>query len=173
MIFKKVSHGVPQSFVFGPLLFVLFINNMHNSVEYCKVHHYANDTNSINRQLTQKINRQVNCGLFLICHWLQANKINLNASKTEIIIFHPKNKQITKHLNFRISGQKISTCRNVKYLGVTLEENAHPLIMILKFLTQLFSTQRQGFLPLHVKTMIYLKLPEILTLPRPMVLMIY
>ena len=53
----------------------------------------------------------------------RANKINLNVDKTEMIIFQPKNKQITKHLNFRISGQKINTCRNFKYLGVTLEEN--------------------------------------------------
>ena len=51
--------------------------------------------------------------------------------------------------------------------------NTHSLTMILRFLTQLFSTQRRGFLPLLVKTMIYLKLSEILTLARPMVLMIY
>ena len=71
----------------------------------------------------KEINRQINHDLSLLCHWLQAKKINLNASKTEIIIFQPKNKQIIKHLNFRIRGQKINTCRYVKYLGVTLEEN--------------------------------------------------
>ena len=71
----------------------------------------------------KKINRQVNCNLSLICHWLRANEINLNASKAELIIFKPKNKQIAKHLNFRISGQKINTCWNVKYLGFKLEEN--------------------------------------------------
>ena len=37
----RVLHGS----VFGPLLFILFINNMTSSVEYCKVHHYMNDTN--------------------------------------------------------------------------------------------------------------------------------
>ena len=59
----------------------------------------------------------------LICDWLRANKLSLNASKTEIVIFRPKNKQINKYLNFRISGQKIDTCKNVRYLGVLLEEN--------------------------------------------------
>ena len=97
---------------------------MHNSDEYCKVHHYADDANLlITDNSLKKINRQVNCDLSLICHWLQAKKINVNASKTEITIFRPKNKQITKHLNFRISGQKTNTCRNFKYLGVTLEES--------------------------------------------------
>ena len=55
----------------------------------------------------------------------QGKKIltNLNASKTEIIIYRPRKKQITKHLNFRISGQRMNTCIDVKYLGITLEEN--------------------------------------------------
>ena len=51
------------------------------------------------------------------------NLKNLNTSKTEIIIYRPRKKQITKHLNFRISGQKMNTCINVKYPGITLEEN--------------------------------------------------
>ena len=44
--------------------------------------------------------------LALIVQWLRSNKISLNADKTEIIIFRSKRKQITKYLNFRISGQK-------------------------------------------------------------------
>ena len=80
---------------------------MHNSVKNCKIHHFAN---AINLLLTnsslKKINRQVNNKLSLIFHWIRANKISLNTSKTEIIIFRPRKKQITKHLNFRISGQK-------------------------------------------------------------------
>ena len=51
--------------------------------------------------------------------------------------------------------------------------NAHPLTMTLKFVTQLFSTDRQSFLPLLVKTIIALKLSEILTLAEIMLLMIY
>ena len=116
---RTVSHGAPQGSILGPLLFILFINDMHNSVEYCKVHQYADDTKLLlTDNSLKKVNRQVNRDLSLVCHWLRANKINLNASKTEIIIFRSKNIQITKHLNFRISGQKINTCRNVKYLGV-------------------------------------------------------
>ena len=113
---RTVSHGVPQGFILGRLLFILFINDINNSVEYCKVHHYADNTNLLlTDNSLETVNRQVNRDLSLIFHWLRESKINLNASKTEIIIFRPKNKQITKYLNFRISDQKINTCRNVKY----------------------------------------------------------
>ena len=56
--------------------------------------------------------------------WLRANKILLNASKTEIVLFKSKNKsKVTKHLNFRISGQKIIPVSKVKYLGILLDEH--------------------------------------------------
>ena len=64
----------------------------------------------------KKINQQVNQDKI-------KNKISLNTSKTEIIIFRPKQKQITKHLNFRISAQKINTCGKVRYLSIILEEH--------------------------------------------------
>ena len=62
--------------------------------------------------------------LFIIfCLWLSANKISPNTSKTEIIIFRPKQKQITKHLHFRTSEQRINTCSKVRYLSIILEEH--------------------------------------------------
>ena len=97
---------------------------MNKSVKNSKVHHYADDTHLLlTEKSLKKINKQVNQDLALICRWLRANKISLNTSKTEIIIFRPKQKQITKHLNFRISGQKINTCSKVRYLSVILEEH--------------------------------------------------
>ena len=51
------------------------------------------------------------------------NKISLNTSKTEILTFKPKGKSSTKHLNFRISGEKINTSSTINYLAVLLHEN--------------------------------------------------
>ena len=68
--------------------------------------------------MTQKINQYINHDLSLIVQWLWANRISLSQAKAEIIIFRSKGKIITKHLNFRISGQKIDPINQTKYLGI-------------------------------------------------------
>lgn len=43
----KITYGVPQGSVLGPLLFITFINDLHESISHCEVHHFADDTNLI------------------------------------------------------------------------------------------------------------------------------
>ena len=71
-------------------------------------HHSADDTNLllIDKSL-KKINKHVNRDFKLTVDWIRANKLSLNVSKTEIVLFKLKNKKITKQLNVRVSGQKI------------------------------------------------------------------
>ena len=49
--------------------------------------------------------------------------MNPDPDKTEIIIFRSKRKQISKYLNFRISGQKINVSNKVRYLGIEIEQH--------------------------------------------------
>ena len=69
------------------------------------------------------INKLINHDLALLVQWLRANKISLNASKTKLVLFRPKENAITKNFNFRISGEKIKLSRTLKYLGFILNEN--------------------------------------------------
>ena len=87
------------------------------------VHHFGDDTNIIfSLKSLKKVNKCINHDLSLLVQWLWANRISLNTNKTEIILFWTKNKKITKNLNFRISGQKIDTIKQTKYLGIYLDE---------------------------------------------------
>ena len=102
------------------LLFLICINDLNNIIKYTDLHHFADDTNLLlSDKPLKKINKHINHDLKLLNIWLRANKI-LNASKTEIILFRPKSQSnITKHLNFRISGQYIGRISEVKYLGLS------------------------------------------------------
>ena len=120
---RTLSHILwsDAGFVLGLLLFLIFINDLLDSVKSSTVYHFADDTNLLyaNKSL-KKINKLVNHNIVLIAKWLRANNISPNTSKTEIILFCPKRKTISKRLNFRISKQKLNISKNVKYLGITL-----------------------------------------------------
>ena len=119
-----INTGVPQGSILGPLLFLIYINDLHKCINHATPYHYADDTNLlIISESLKKLNQKTNHNLSSLVKWLRANKISLNTNKTELIIFKSKRFRINKHLNFRISGQKIIPVNSIKYLSIKLDEN--------------------------------------------------
>ena len=103
----EITYGVPQGSILGPLLFLVYINDLHEAVTHSLIHHFVNDSNILYcSKSLKKINKYINHDLSQIRQWLRANRISINANKTELIIFRPKNKSITRQLNSRIVVKK-------------------------------------------------------------------
>ena len=106
------------------MLFLTYINDLHYSIKFCNIHHFADDTNLINFNSSIKvINKQVNKDLKTLSNWLNANKICLNVSKTEIVLFRSAKKQLDFSLKLKLNGKKLYTTNSVKYLGVKIDKH--------------------------------------------------
>ena len=121
---KTISFGVPQGSVLGPLLFLIYINDLNLSVKNSTVHHFADDTNLlyINKSL-KLICKKVNYDLKGITDWLNANRISLNVNKTEFVIFRSPRKPIDSEINIKLNGKHLYPSTHIKYLGVLIDEH--------------------------------------------------
>ena len=113
---------MPQESVLEPLLFLLYINDLHVAIKHCTVHHFADDTNLliINKSL-KRLNKLLNSDLKNLANWLNTNKISLNVSKTELILFKPKRKPLDINMNIKLNGKRLYPTDSVKYLGVKID----------------------------------------------------
>ena len=65
----------------------------------------------------------INSDLRCLCRWLRVNKISLNKSKTELLIFKHPNKTINHEFKFKMDGKKLYPSKFVKYLGILIDSN--------------------------------------------------
>ena len=79
----------------------------------------ADDTNLLNISKSPKqLQKQLNIDLKLLYKWLLANKISLNCTKTELILFHKPGKSINYNFKIKMNGHCILPSDSIKYLGV-------------------------------------------------------
>ena len=82
----------------GPILFLLYINDLNQAIVHSKVHHFADDTNFLYASHSlRKINKAINFDLSNLVQWLRANKISEREQN------RTSNFQITEKTNLRKS----------------------------------------------------------------------
>ena len=119
---KNIPHGVPQGSVLGPLLFLIYINDLHTAIRSSKVFHFADDTNLLNISNSAKLlQKSMNADLKILYNWLLANKISLNCDKTEIIFFRKPGEK-SPDLRIKMNGHRLYPSSSIKYLSMYLDE---------------------------------------------------
>ena len=123
---KSVSIGVPQGSILGPLLFLLYVNDISNAIsDPCiKTFLFADDTNVfVEGTKFEDIKAKSESAITQLASWFVDNRLSLSIEKTHFSIFHKARQKIPKELDkLQFNGQEILRVNSVKYLGILLDD---------------------------------------------------
>lgn len=118
---KQIFAGVPQGSILGPLLFLIYMNDINEGISSC-MKLFADDT-SLLRSLTnnQDINI-LNDDLDKLNDWSRQWRVNFNPNKTKYMIFSKKTRRV-KYPSLFLNGIKLQEVESHKHLGLLLSNN--------------------------------------------------
>ena len=116
--FKPVTSGIPQGSILGPLLFIIFINDLPDGLSsLCEI--FADDTKLFNSHKKSKIMQQ---DLLTLTKWSNVWQINFNISKCSVLHIGAKNENHKYYLDKDMLNE-LKTTENEKYVGVIFSPN--------------------------------------------------
>ena len=122
--YHRVTCGVPQGSVLGPLLFIIYTNDLPNSLNNSKSILFADDTTIYNSSSDiQSLITSTEIDLLKVADWFRANKLSLNVSKTNFVMFCPKRKSKFHEINtIKLGDEIIQRVNNAKFLGLHIDD---------------------------------------------------
>ena len=136
----NISYGAPQGSCLGPLLFIIFCNDLYLHLTFLSCIQFADDTTLYcSEKSLRLIESNFNHDLANIYDWFCANKLTLNAKKSLCVVFAPKNKEITG-FSITIGDTVIKPVTETKFLGLWIDSK----LAWRKHYTELVNKLNQG-----------------------------
>ena len=122
-----VKCGVPQGSVLGPVLFLLYINDIQNASTKLNFILFADDTNVFLNDINlSNLVKELNGELINLSNWFKSNRLSLNIKKTKFQVFvsnKKKKKTNTEGIQVRIDNINIDRVESIKFLGIIIDSN--------------------------------------------------
>ena len=163
--YMKIMCGVPQGSILGPLLFILYINDIVKVSTVLNPVLFADDTSLFHAHTDfDTLIEEINEELQKITTWFHTNKLSLNIKKSNFIIFLPKGKKCnTENVKININGNEIKRVNFTKFLGIYTDEHLS-WAQHIEFLSKKIArnvgilSKLKHFLPMYIMNTLYYSL---------------
>ena len=116
---EPVQHGVPQGSILGPLLFLLYINDISESSKKLQFFLFADDTTIFfSHKNMSTLKHTIDTEMENVCNWLKANKLSLNVKKSKVLLFRTRNQNFNNSFDIIVNNIVIKESVSAKYLGI-------------------------------------------------------